>query len=107
MAGCPLAGIWSLGSQYPLNNVQGPLTGVNDVTFSPPSTCTKAEFDAIAAQAIKEYDDGVADAAGNNRNLFHAAATYSAVAGPGSLGGSNGGWMRFKQNLDFPENAGA
>lgn len=104
--GCPLAGVWTLGSDYPVNNVNGPITGVKGIKFSQPSNCTKAQFDAISQKILKDYSDGITDAPGNNRNLFHAAGTYSAVAGPGGLGGVNGGWIRFKQNRDFPENAG-
>lgn len=95
-----------MGSDYPVNIVRGPLSGVSGIKFSQPSNCTGAQFDAISKRVLKDYNDGVADAPGNNRNLFHAAGTYSAVAGPGGLGGVNGGWIRFKQNVDFSKNAG-
>lgn len=105
MQGCPLASVWTVGSDYPNNNVKGDLSGT-DVTFSAPSSCDAATFDKIAQGILKDYKDGVADAPGNNRLLFHSAGTYTAVGGPTSLGGVNGGWIRFKANRDFPENAG-
>lgn len=103
--GCPLAGVWTLGSDYPLGNVEGPLEGTQ-VKFSEPSSCSKEEFDAIAQKVLQDFDSGAVGAAESNRNIFHAAGTYSAVAGPNALGGVNGGWIRFQKNLDFAENAG-
>lgn len=103
--GCPLAGVWTLGSDYPLDNVVGPLEGT-EVSFSAPSSCTKEEFDAFAQRVLDNFANGTGSTAGNNRNIFHAAGTYSAVAGPNALGGVNGGWIRFQKNLDFAENAG-
>lgn len=103
--GCPLAGVWTLGSDYPLNNVDGQLQGT-DVRFSAPSNCSKEEFDAISEKVLSDFAAGNVGTAPNNRNIFHAAGTYSAVAGPNALGGVNGGWIRFQNNLAFAENAG-
>lgn len=103
--GCPLAGVWTLGSDYPLNNVNGKLEGT-DVKFSDPSSCTKEQFDAISQKVLADFGEGKVGTAPNNRNIFHAAGTYSAVAGPNAIGGVNGGWIRFQNNLAFPENAG-
>jgi len=97
--------IWSIGSQYPNANVNGPKM-VKGITFGAPSNCTEAEFNEFTSQVLTDYADGIADAAGHNRLMFHEAALYSAVSGPGGLGGPNGGWLRFPNNLAFPENAG-
>jgi hypothetical protein len=104
--GCPLAGVWSLGSDWPTKIVTGAMSGVQGVKFSAPSNCTAAQFDEISKTILQDFADGTADAPGNNRNLFHAAATYSAVSGPGGLGGVNGGWIRFKENIGFSKNNG-
>lgn len=103
--GCPLAGVWTLGSDYPLNNVDGPLQDTN-VKFSAPSSCSKEQFDDIATKVLADFEQGNVGTAPHNRNIFHAAGTYSAVAGAGAIGGVNGGWIRFQNNLDFAENAG-
>lgn len=104
--GCPLASIWTVGSSYPFNNVEGPLNGVTGVFFSEPSSCTKTEFKAIADKIQQDYADGIVDGPGSNRLLFHSTATFSAAGGAGGLGGVNGGWLQFPQNLEFPANNG-
>lgn len=104
--GCPLASLWTIGNSYPFNNVEGPLTGVKGVRFSEPSSCTTSEFEAIAGQIQRDYTDGIVDGPGSNRLLFHSSATFSAAGGAEGLGGVNGGWLQFPQNLAFPANSG-
>ena len=52
--GCPLAGVWTLGSDYHLDNVVGPLRGTN-VKFSAPSSCSKEQFDDIARKVLADF----------------------------------------------------
>ena len=104
--GCPLAALWSVGGSFPFDSVQGPLRNATNVSFSEPSNCTSAEFDAIAEQIQLDYANETVDGPGSNRALFHSAGTFSAVAGAGGLGGVDGGWLQFPENVAFPANAG-
>lgn len=104
--GCPLAAIWTIGGSYPFDSVQGPLVNAAGVSFSEPSNCTSDEFDAIAEQIQLDYANETVDGPGSNHVLFHSAGTFSAVAGSRVLGGVDGGWMQFPENVAFPANAG-
>lgn len=81
--------------------------------YSRPSNCTPAEYTAIVANIVgllekraKDPTAGGLEAPRTVRAAFHSAATYRANAGPNSVGGSNGGWIQFKNEVEFPENAG-
>jgi catalase (peroxidase I) len=84
---------------------------VNKTQWSRQSTCNETEFKAVAAdiqsslEAKTKGQDGL-EAPRVTRAAFHSSATYRAAGGPTALGGPNGGWLLFAQELGFPENAG-
>lgn len=108
-SGCPFAAIWTQGGGFPENSVtrvveQDPAT---PITFSDPSNCTASEFELIAKKIIADFgNEGGPDGPGSIRLIFHSAATYTEAGGPGSVGGPDGGWLAFDENLAFPANAG-
>lgn len=108
--GCPLAALWTAFSNYPsdVNSVgggeQAPTT--RQLGYSSPSNCTPDEYNDISNAFLALWEEGELEAPKANRLAFHSAATYAAGAGPGALGGPNGGWFKFPQNADFKGNAG-
>jgi hypothetical protein len=69
------------------------------VKFSKPSSCTNAQYAAIA----KDIANSGAGAPALLRAGFHAAGTWSDA---GRSGGVSGGWLQFEREIAFPVNRG-
>lgn len=106
--GCPVAALWTAFSHYPADvNSGGPGEQAPKVLgYSLPSNCTSEEYNTISNCIIALWKEGELEAPKANRLAFHSAATYVASAGPGALGGPNGGWFKFPQNAEFEGNIG-
>jgi hypothetical protein len=106
--GCPLAALWTAFSHYPADvNPGGTVEQAPKVLgYSPPSNCTPEEYNKISDFIIDLWKEGELEAPKANRLAFHSAATYASSAGPGALGGPNGGWFKFPQNAEFEGNVG-
>jgi len=101
-SGCPMAAFWTRFSGYPSQVNQ---EAVQHVTYSPQSNCTADQYRNISNALIRLWKNGTLEAPKANRLSFHSAATFTAASGPGAVGGPNGGWFQFPENMNFPENS--
>jgi len=97
-----MAAFWTRFSGYPSQVNQ---EAVQHVTYSPQSNCTADQYRNISNALIRLWKNGTLEAPKANRLSFHSAATFTAASGPGAVGGPNGGWFQFPENMNFPENS--
>jgi catalase (peroxidase I) len=114
-ARCPFAGLLGVGTTgFPVDAAKeayakagGPAANAKALQqppqFSAPSSCKPDEYRAYAQAVAAAIRNGTLEAPKAARLAFHAAFTYSPSS---SLGGPNGAWIDFPQEISWAANAG-